>query len=621
MSATTPQFSAVEVFYSYSHADELLRSELEKHLSILKRKGVIDGWHDRRIDPGAEWEKEIDTHLNNASIILFLVSADFIASEYCWNVEVKRALERHEAGVARVIPVILRPVDWTEAPFGKLQALPRDAKPITTWANQDEAFVDITRGIRNAIERAGVGSLQTARRSGQWVMVLSATIDDHNQAQVEAIVDHLRVIAGDIYLTLKRVDAGSIRLMLEGNRAGYERIAGMALRGRLNQILGIEIEDIKWESPEPDSADFTWPKLRGMNLSGEDLRGRNLFGADLAGANLGQANLCEADLAGAELQGANLREADLRGANLVKADLSGADFEGASLQGATLVAADLVEANLARANLAFANLAQANLSRAILNGADLGGVILRQANLEAAHLIGANLRKADLTRAVLAGTDFSQAVFGSTTLIDLDLGEAEGLNSVLHDGPSMLGIDTLYRTKSGIPKAFLKGVGVPDGFILCINALVGKPIDFYSCFISYSSKDHAFAERLHSDLQQRGVRCWFAPEDMKAGDTIRMRIDESIRLHDKLLLVLSENATGSAWVQTEIETALERERRHGRTVLFPIRLDDAVMEIETGWPALIRRTRHIGDFTRWKDHDAYQAAFERLLRNLKAEDG
>ena len=144
---------AVEVFYSYSHEDEELRDELEKHLSILKRHGVITGWHDRKIGAGREWEGEIDTHLDTADIILLLISADFLASDYCYDVEMSRAMERHEAGEAYVIPVLLRPVDnWESAPFAKLLGLPTDFKAITTWSNQDEAFADVARGIRQVVE-------------------------------------------------------------------------------------------------------------------------------------------------------------------------------------------------------------------------------------------------------------------------------------------------------------------------------------------------------------------------------------------------------------------------------------------------------------------------------------
>jgi hypothetical protein len=151
-----------------------------------------------------------------------------------------------------------------------------------------------------------------------------------------------------------------------------------------------------------------------------------------------------------------------------------------------------------------------------------------------------------------------------------------------------------------------------------IRSLVGTPIDYYTCFISYSSKDQDFAKRLHTDLQSEGVRCWFAPEDLKIGDKIRHRIDESIRLYDKLLLVLSEYSVASLWVEHEVETALGKELEGKPNVLFPIRLDQAIMDSKTGWASHIRLTRHIGDFTKWKAHDDYQKAFTRLLRDLRA---
>lgn len=141
----------LDVFYSYSHKDEALRDELATQLAALKREGLIRAWHDRDIEGGTEWKDQIDTHLNTAAIILLLVSPSFIASDYIWDKELKVALERHEAGSARVIPIILRPCDWQKSPFAKLQALPRDAKPVTLWPNQDEAFLDVAKGIRRVV--------------------------------------------------------------------------------------------------------------------------------------------------------------------------------------------------------------------------------------------------------------------------------------------------------------------------------------------------------------------------------------------------------------------------------------------------------------------------------------
>jgi hypothetical protein len=164
---------------------------------------------------------------------------------------------------------------------------------------------------------------------------------------------------------------------------------------------------------------------------------------------------------------------------------------------------------------------------------------------------------------------------------------------------------------------------VPETLIEYLPSLIGStdPIQFYSCFISYSSKDTPLAERLYADLQSKGVRPWFAPEDLKIGEKIRVGIDESIRVHDKLLLVLSKNSVESEWVEKEVETAMEQERKQKRTVLFPIRLDDAVLKIDSGWPADVRRWRNTGDFRRWKNHDTYQKSFDRLLRDLRASEG
>ena len=133
---TTHQ-NPIKVFLSYAHEDEPLLRKLETHLSLLKRQGLISIWYDRQIVPGTNWAKAIDQRLEQASIILLLVSADFLASDYCYQVEMKRAMARHEPGEARVIPIVVRPCDWSHAPFAMLQSLPRDGKAITTWDNRD----------------------------------------------------------------------------------------------------------------------------------------------------------------------------------------------------------------------------------------------------------------------------------------------------------------------------------------------------------------------------------------------------------------------------------------------------------------------------------------------------
>jgi len=305
-------------------------------------------------------------------------------------------------------------------------------------------------------------------------------------------------------------------------------------------------------------------------------------------------------------------------------DLSEANFSGAGLGGAKLNGANLHGAILIGANLHGANLHGANLRWAKLVGADLSGAHLGQANLASAKLHGADLQEAEL----------SETIFGDT-----DLKDVKGLDTCKHRGPSTIDHRTLAM--SGLlPLAFLRGCGLSDWQIeatkLNLEKLsyrevddilyriaplrYGQTIHFYSCFISHSTKDQEFAERLHADLQNRGVRCWFAPEDLKIGDPFRRRIDEAIRLHEKLLVILSEHSVQRAWVRNEVESCLEREKRENTFVLFPVRLDDAVANTNAAWAASIRRKRHIGDFSEWKNHDSYRRAFDRLLKDLKATD-
>ena len=159
----SPTTNTLTLFYSYAHEDELLRNELDKQLSLLRRQGHISTWYDRDISAGAAWQQEIDTHLDSADIILLLVSPDFLASDYCYSIEMDRAMHHHDTKAALVIPIILRAVNWEDAPFGKLQALPTGAQAITSWPNRDEAFKDVATGIRNAIKE--LQAKQTAMRS------------------------------------------------------------------------------------------------------------------------------------------------------------------------------------------------------------------------------------------------------------------------------------------------------------------------------------------------------------------------------------------------------------------------------------------------------------------------
>jgi TIR domain len=153
------------LFFSYSHRDEAIRDQLETHLAMLKRQGFIETWHDRRITAGEALDAAINANLERADIVLLLVSPDFLASDYCYDREMARALERHAAGSCTVIPVILRPCDWRDAPFGQLLAAPKDGKPVTQWPNIDAAFLDVTAAIKAAVRKRGSRPQAGAKRS------------------------------------------------------------------------------------------------------------------------------------------------------------------------------------------------------------------------------------------------------------------------------------------------------------------------------------------------------------------------------------------------------------------------------------------------------------------------
>lgn len=310
----------------------------------------------------------------------------------------------------------------------------------------------------------------------------------------------------------------------------------------------------------------------------------DLSGANLRGDNWGGINLRNADLHGTFLSVTNLSKANLNHANLDGSDLDSAYLVGADLRGASLSYANLTSANLYRANLKGANLYNANLRAAILKGASL-----------------------------------HRTVVWRTILAEIDLSEVKGFIEIDHSGPSRVELHTVQLPQDESALHFLRSCGVPDEWIDFYRSTMMHPIQDHSCFISYSSKDEILARRLHADLQAQGVRCWFAPEDMKIGNKIRERIDEAIHMQDKLLLLLSEHSIASAWVENEVEAAWEKEDRQKREVLFPVRLDETVMQTSRAWAATLRRTRHIGDFTHWTDRQAYEHAFSRLLRDLKRE--
>jgi len=397
-----------------------------------------------------------------------------------------------------------------------------------------------------------------------------------------------------------------------------------------------------------NQTNFTGANLSQANLSSAHLRGAKLGEAYLSQANLGQANLIGAHLNQTHLIGADLSDTNLSGAYLNQTDLSGADLSGACLSGADLSRANLVWADLSEADLEGANLSETDFSEACLSGAnlfradlsnadlfradlirtDLSQTNLIGADLRQANLVGANLSQAHLSRVKVDEADFSGAVVGLTFWGDIDLSVAQGLDSVVYRAPSTLGVDALSRSGGQIPEPFLRGCGLSDvqiqtakfnnphltfDQIITITTTVQEWLvepKLPACFISYIANDETFAQQLYNDLQQYGVRCWLATED--AEDKIRP-LDPSIRYHDKLLLLLSQESLLSDWVKLEVQAALREEDRRGETVIFPLQLDHA-LESGPAWITRLRQSRPITNFSQWQDPEVYQQTLDQLLQ-------
>jgi len=238
--------------------------------------------------------------------------------------------------------------------------------------------------------------------------------------------------------------------------------------------------------------------------------------------------------------------------------------------------------------------------------------------------MGANLRGADLSGADLRGSDLREATCGYTILARVDLSQTKELETVRHIAPSSIGVDTLFQSRGKIPEAFLRGCGVPEILIQYLPSLVREPLQFYTCFISFTEADDDFSQRLYNDLQGRGVRCWRWKEDARWGRELMGEIDKAVRIYDKLIVICSEKSLNSPAVLREIERALQKEddlKRQGREaeVLFPIRLDDYIFEKWDHPRKADVIAKNVGDFRNLSDPASYNEALNRLIRDLRAE--
>ena len=315
---------------------------------------------------------------------------------------------------------------------------------------------------------------------------------------------------------------------------------------------------------------------------------------------------------------------DLVGANLRNAELSGVNLGWAKLSRVRLSSADL-----SGANLAWADLGRVRLSNANLSGARLSWAKLSWTNLKKANLCGARLHGTSLFRANLLASNWVGAVLGGSVWADIDLSNCKGLPEVEHRYSSDLGVETLVKTAQGLRgdrsrqgevEAFLRGAGVEEAYLELFRHQIVQPIQYFSCFISYSHADKPFARRLYDSLQGRGIRCWLDEHDMVAGGRITQEVNEAIRLNDKLLLCCSERSLQSSWVEDEIAAAIRKERDEGRDVLIPLDLDGSF----TAWRgdhSVRIQERFAPNFTGWEaDNAKFESEFEKVVQALRPRE-
>ena len=382
----------------------------------------------------------------------------------------------------------------------------------------------------------------------------------------------------------------------------------------------------KWreENPEiePDlsDCDLSEMRLNNANFGDTDLRRSDLRNTDFRGSNLVRADLRAANITKASFNLAKMREANFSEAYIRESDLSEADLKRAYFIRADLVRVDLWETNLTKADFRWSYLIGTDLKHANLNQADLRWSHMSEVNLSEANLSEANLIKASLTKANLHHANLKDITVAWTHFDDVDLSATKELYTAKHFGPSSIGIDTIIRSNGKIPETFLRETGVSENFIQNMALLTEKGLSYHSCFISHSVKDAEFVEKLYTDLQNRGVRCWPASGDMKIGDKTWDSIYHYIRMRDKVLLVLSEDSISGNWVEDEVNAALAEENKRKMPILLPIRVDSSVLEIDMAWAEYINKTRNILDFSNWKDHDGYLEVFDNLLELLKISE-
>jgi uncharacterized protein YjbI with pentapeptide repeats len=396
----------------------------------------------------------------------------------------------------------------------------------------------------------------------------------------------------------------------------------------------------KWKKENPDrNLDFSGHKFEGVltaNLHDLDFSGADISDAEFRSADLSRTNLSGVRGWGADFQGATLNEsifteallmrADLRGAVIQRTDFSRADMSEANFRTARGPYARFCGAEISKCDFSLSGLINADFTNSDAHGADFSVASLTNANLT-----GARLTSAIFNESYLTDTDFTNAEVGMTLFCRVNLSNAIGLETINHERPSTLGLDTIVLSEGRLPEQFLRGCGIPDSISIQIPSLIRalEPIQFYPCFISYSHEDKQFARKLCLSLQSQGISCWLDEHQLLPGDDIFEKVDQAIRLRDKVLLCCSKSSLTSWWVDNEINSAFEKEqllmKQRGRKVLalVPLNLDGYMFsgEWKSGKSSQIK-SRLAADFAGWDaDNQKFDEQVNKLVKALRTDAG
>ena len=363
-----------------------------------------------------------------------------------------------------------------------------------------------------------------------------------------------------------------------------------------------------------------------VNLRGADMRNGDFMGAmarraDLSNSYLNDAHFYRADLREANISRAIAPGANLRGADLRNANLAGINFDRATLSEANLAGADLTNANLDRANLDRANLTGANLTGASFNGANLS-----RTNLSEATLNEADFYEAVLNDVITGDADFNNCIIGYTVFQNCAMDNARGLDSVRHDAPSTIGVDTLLRSRGALPRSFILGSGIPVAVASIQDAVIDAPVTTLEVHISCATGDIEFARQLEANLRAEGVRSWVFAEGFRGNPLVDRRatsgeeeIERWVRHYDRLIVVCTAAGLDSETVRNDITAAQESEHTSDRWTMFLVDAD-GVMGGRNRAARLLKEDHRVFDLTgQAAGSDEYGAALADLIGNLREE--